>query len=88
MNKSTDKTRAVETAMGQIERQFGKGSIMKLGNSKIIDVPAISTGSLALDSALGIGGQRAAAACGGSAALGAWARAKAGTQRPSDPSRR
>jgi recombination protein RecA len=42
--------------MVQIERQFGKGSIMKLGSSPIIDVPVISTGSLALDKALGVGG--------------------------------
>lgn len=42
--------------MGQIERQFGKGAIMKLGSSPVIDVPAISTGSIALDKALGVGG--------------------------------
>jgi len=53
---SPDKEKAVKTAMVQIERQFGKGSIMKLGSSSIIDVPVISTGSLALDKALGIGG--------------------------------
>lgn len=56
MSISPDKEKAVETAMGQIERQFGKGSIMKLGSSPIIDVPTIPTGSLALDKALGIGG--------------------------------
>ncbi len=56
MGKSTDRERAVETAISQIERQFGKGSIMKLGNGSIIDIPVISTGSLALDKALGIGG--------------------------------
>ncbi|MBW1742085.1 MAG: recombinase RecA [Deltaproteobacteria bacterium] len=53
---SVEKERAVEVAMGQIERQFGKGSIMKLGGQVIADVPAISTGSLALDHALGVGG--------------------------------
>ncbi len=42
--------------MSQIERQFGKGAIMKLGSQPIVKVPAISTGSLALDKALGIGG--------------------------------
>ncbi len=52
----TDKDKAVQTAMGQIERQFGKGSIMKLGAREIQAVPVISTGSLALDKALGIGG--------------------------------
>ncbi len=56
MTISPDKEKAVETAMGQIERQFGKGSIMKLGSSPIVDVPVIPTGSLALDKALGVGG--------------------------------
>ncbi len=56
MSISPDKEKAVKTAMVQIERQFGKGSIMKLGSSPIIDVPVISTGSLALDKALGVGG--------------------------------
>jgi len=46
----------VETAIGQIERQFGKGAIMKLGSRPVADVPVISTGSLALDKALGVGG--------------------------------
>jgi recombination protein RecA len=53
---STEKERAVEVAMGQIERQFGKGSIMKLGGQIVADIPVISTGSLALDHALGVGG--------------------------------
>ena len=56
MGISPDKDKAVETAMIQIERQFGKGSIMKLGGQPILDVPVISTGSLGLDKALGIGG--------------------------------
>ncbi len=56
MNNRVDKDRAVETAMGQIERQFGKGAIMKLGNWPVMEVPVISTGSLALDKALGVGG--------------------------------
>jgi recombination protein RecA len=56
MTISPDKEKAVDTAMLQIERQFGKGSIMKLGSQPIIDVPVISTGSIALDLALGIGG--------------------------------
>lgn len=51
-----DKSKAVDTAMGQIERQFGKGAIMRLGSRPVIEVPVISTGSLALDKALGIGG--------------------------------
>jgi recombination protein RecA len=56
MAASTDKDKAVASAMGQIERQFGKGAIMKLGSRPIADVPSIETGSLALDRALGIGG--------------------------------
>ena len=45
--------------MDQIERQFGKGSIVQLGGQVIADVPVISTGSLALDHALGVGGHTA-----------------------------
>ena len=56
MTISPDKEKAVETAMTQIERQFGKGSIMKLGSSPIVDVPIIPSGSLALDKAMGVGG--------------------------------
>jgi recombination protein RecA len=52
----SDKLRAVDTAMTQIERQFGKGAIMKLGSMPILKVPVISTGSIALDMALGVGG--------------------------------
>jgi recombination protein RecA len=53
---SADKQKAVQLAMDQIERQFGKGSIMKLGVQVLAEVPVISTGSLALDHALGVGG--------------------------------
>jgi len=53
---SADKAKAVESAMGQIERQFGKGAIMKLGSRVVADVPVISTGSVSLDKALGVGG--------------------------------
>lgn len=56
MSSSADKTKAVDAAMGQIERQFGKGAIMKLGSRPVLDIPVISTGSIALDEALGIGG--------------------------------
>ena len=51
-----DKQKALEAALSQIERAFGKGSVMKLGSSKAIEVEAISTGSIGLDIALGIGG--------------------------------
>lgn len=51
-----EKIKAIEAAMGQIEKQFGKGSIMKLGEHNILDIEAIPTGCLDLDIALGIGG--------------------------------
>ncbi|WP_035253274.1 recombinase RecA [Desulfatiglans anilini] len=51
-----DRGKAVEQAISQIEKQFGRGSIMKMGEQKVLDIPAISTGSLALDLALGVGG--------------------------------
>jgi recombination protein RecA len=56
MAEHMDRDKAVEQAISQIERQFGRGSIMKMGEEKLFDIPAISTGSLALDLALGIGG--------------------------------
>ena len=56
MGVTPDKEKAIQSAIGQIERQFGKGSIMKLGSRPVANVPVISTGSLALDKALGIGG--------------------------------
>jgi recombination protein RecA len=56
MSTIPDKEKAVETAMAQIERQFGKGAIMKLGSGQVIRVPVISTGSISLDRALGVGG--------------------------------
>ena len=54
--KSMDKNKALEAALSQIERAFGKGSIMKLGANTAMEVESISTGSLGLDIALGIGG--------------------------------
>ena len=51
-----DKERAVDQAISQIEKQFGRGSIMKMGADRLLDIPAISTGALSLDMALGIGG--------------------------------
>jgi recombination protein RecA len=54
---SDDKKKALAAALGQIEKQFGKGSVMKMGDgSAIRDIDAVSTGSLGLDVALGIGG--------------------------------
>jgi recombination protein RecA len=54
--RSTEKWRAVETALTQIERQFGKGSIMRLGDQPETVMQVIPTGSLAIDAALGVGG--------------------------------
>ncbi|MFO7955035.1 MULTISPECIES: recombinase RecA [unclassified Thioalkalivibrio] len=51
-----NRKKALTAALGQIERQFGKGAVMRMGDQEAVDVPAISTGSLALDIALGIGG--------------------------------
>ena len=51
-----DKTKALDAALAQIERSFGKGSIMKLGQEQVVEIDAVSTGSLGLDIALGIGG--------------------------------
>ena len=56
VDTSMDKSKALDAALSQIERSFGKGSIMKLGAGAIVEIEAISTGSLGLDIALGIGG--------------------------------
>ncbi|MDT8375778.1 MAG: recombinase RecA [Mariprofundaceae bacterium] len=52
----SDKEKALDTALSQIERQFGKGTIMRLGDQSKVEVDVISSGSIALDAALGIGG--------------------------------
>ena len=55
--KTKDKnTKSLDLAISQIERQFGKGSIMRMGEDNIIQMDSISTGSISLDAALGIGG--------------------------------
>ena len=56
MAENIDKKKALETALSQIEKQFGKGSVMKLGDYKAMEIEAIPTGALSLDMALGIGG--------------------------------
>lgn len=53
---ATDKKKALETALAQIEKNYGKGAIMRLGDDIAVNVEAIPTGSLSLDLALGIGG--------------------------------
>lgn len=56
MSENAEKKKALEMAMSQIEKQFGKGSVMKLGEFKAMEIEAIPTGALSLDIALGIGG--------------------------------
>jgi recombination protein RecA len=51
-----ERAKAIEAALAQIDKQFGKGSIMRLGSREKVDIPAIPTGSLSLDAALGVGG--------------------------------
>ena len=55
-NENSEKRKALEMALSQIEKQFGKGSIMKLGDFTAMNIEAIPTGALSLDIALGIGG--------------------------------
>ena len=52
----SDKDKNLTEAISQIEKQFGKGTVMKMGDREIVDIPSVSTGSLGLDIALGIGG--------------------------------
>ena len=54
--KEADKNKQLEAALGQIERQFGAGTVMRMGDKKQERIPAVPTGSLGLDLALGIGG--------------------------------
>jgi recombination protein RecA len=56
MQKDTNREKALELALGSIEKQYGKGAIMKLGANDQVDVPVVSTGSTSLDLALGVGG--------------------------------
>ena len=56
MAKDENRSKALAAALGQIEKQFGKGSIMKMGEQERVAMPCVSTGSLGLDVALGIGG--------------------------------
>ena len=55
-DENLEKRKALEVALSQIEKQFGKGSVMKLGEYKAMEIEAIPTGALGLDIALGIGG--------------------------------
>jgi recombination protein RecA len=55
-DERSERNRAIDLAIANIEKQFGKGSIMRLGEKKVVDVPAISTSCLSLDAATGVGG--------------------------------
>jgi recombination protein RecA len=55
-DERNERNRAIDLAIANIEKQFGKGSIMRLGEKKVMDIPAISTSCLSLDAAIGIGG--------------------------------
>jgi recombination protein RecA len=55
-DERNERNRAIDLAISNIEKQFGKGSIMRLGEKKVVDVPAISTSCLSLDAAIGVGG--------------------------------
>jgi len=55
-DERSDRAKAIDAALAQIDKQFGKGSIMRLGSRDKVDVPAIPTGALSLDAALGVGG--------------------------------
>ena len=64
ISMDANKQKALDAALGQIERQFGKGTVMRMGDQERQAIPAVSTGSLGLDIALGIGGiPRASLTC-------------------------
>jgi recombination protein RecA len=56
MSIDAEKLKALQLTLDKLEKTYGKGTVMKLSDNKVVDVPAISTGSLGLDMALGIGG--------------------------------
>ena len=56
MSGNTEKLKALQLTLDKLEKTYGKGTVMKLSDNVVLDVPAISTGSLGLDMALGIGG--------------------------------
>src|SRR2546430_10626824 len=55
-DEKSERIRAVDLAMSQIEKQFGKGSIMRLGSREVVPISVISTGAISFDAALGVGG--------------------------------
>lgn len=56
MSEKEEKLKALKLTLDKIDKTYGKGTVMKLSDEKIVDIPAISTGSLGLDIALGVGG--------------------------------
>ena len=56
MKENKEKTKALNLTIEKLEKTYGKGTVMKLSDESIIDIPSISTGSIGLDIALGIGG--------------------------------
>ena len=56
MNNNAEKLKALQLTIDKLEKTYGKGTVMKLSDNKVLEVPAISTGSLGLDMALGVGG--------------------------------
>ncbi|HYE74701.1 MAG TPA: ATPase domain-containing protein, partial [Blastocatellia bacterium] len=54
--EKNEKTKAIEAALANLEKQFGKGAVMRLGERKVEDVPVISTTSIGIDAAIGVGG--------------------------------
>ena len=58
MDEREQKLKALQLTIDKLEKTYGKGAIMKLSDEKVMDVPVISTGSIGLDMALGVGGYR------------------------------
>merc|ERR1712194_243932 len=56
MSEQAEKLKALQVTLDKLEKTYGKGTIMKLSDERVVDIPAVSTGSLGLDIALGIGG--------------------------------
>ena len=56
MSEQSEKLKALQLTIDKLEKTYGKGTIMKLSDEKVLDVPVISTGSIGLDLALGVGG--------------------------------
>ena len=80
--KPEDKRKALETALTQIKKQFGEGAVMRLGQNNGMHVDAISTGSLSLDLALGLGGRPKARKWAATRRLSTWSTHLTRSMRP------